>query len=154
MLFTSSCYCYKWVHLKVSLLEGTSRPSLADLLSSDSANLARGGDLTSDGGRDDVDDVADSSALLVEVTDLADLDLEHSDTWVVCLAGVDAIALVSEPCLDGWVVELLNKAVLLDRPGVRMCPRRPVERETYFALPAMEAQPAFSEVPSIEMLTW
>jgi len=135
------------------LLEVTSRPSASDLLARDRPDLSRRGSRAGDGARDDVDDGADRRLLLVEVSNLVHLDFEDGNAGVRRFAGVDAIALVAEPCLDGGVVQLLDEALLLDSPAVRSGAAQGV-MSTHLALPAIESQPVLEDEPSMARLTW
>lgn len=138
-------------HLR--LLEAAGRPGASDLLPCDRPDLSGRGRRARDGARDDINDGADRRLLLVEVSDLVDLDFEDGNPGVGRLAVVDAVALVAEPRLDGGVVQLLNEPSLLDAPVIRFGTVVGRSR-THLALPAIESHPVLDDEPSIARLTW
>jgi len=95
------------------LLELPLLPCRLDHLLGDRPDLTRSRGTSRDGACDHVDNRTELGLLLVEVTDLVDLDLDNGHAWVVGFPGVDAVAFVAEPSANSWVVKLLNKLVIL-----------------------------------------
>jgi hypothetical protein len=129
-------------------------PCSPDLFSGDSPQLPRSCDLSRDSTRYDVDRQSDGSLLLVEVSDLIDLNFDNTDPGVLSGPIVDTVTFVTEPGFGVGGVEVLNKSSVCWSANRResACLIRWLS-ETYLARPAMETQPLFRAVPSWQMLT-
>jgi len=88
-------------------------PSRLDLLPRDRPNLTWLGGPTRDRAGNDINRSPDGSLLLVEVTDLVNLDFDDCHARVVGFSGVNTIAFVAEPCGDGRVVKFVEDFFIL-----------------------------------------
>lgn len=93
-------------HLR--LLQLSPGPSASDLFTRNLPDISWCGGLAFDCRGDYVNDSANSSLLLMEVSDFIDGDLECGHTRVIGRTVVDSITLVGKPRLDSGVVQPLN----------------------------------------------
>lgn len=101
-------------HLR--LLQLSLGPRASDLFTRNLPDISWCGGLPFDCRGDYVNDSADNSLLLMEVSDFIDGDLECTHTRVIGRTVVDSITLVGKPRLDGGVVQPLNNLWRVDPP--------------------------------------
>ena len=60
--------------------------------------------------------------------DLIGDDFDNGHPWVFGSTGVDTISLVTEPCFDGWVVQLLDETVVGHNPDRQLVSVRRIKK--------------------------
>jgi len=102
--------------------------SLCKLLPSDSPDGSRRGSVTGNSRSNDLSENTEGRSLLVVMPDLIGDDFDNGHPWVFGSTGVDTISLVTEPCFDGRVVELLDETVVGHNPDRQLVSVRRIKK--------------------------